>query len=159
MAGKKTFGIYAVAVHGAFTGINYLFAGSFWLYIGTLFLLSDRGSFYQFLFGLPTFIFGCYFIFSTYKFFIGKEWGRSSMFWLSLIDMPVSVLFIFYRISPGSELGAYNTIYQLLGVGIAMIIVFYLTRPSVKLLFNVENKTGEVSISQSDLGKNSRNGE
>jgi len=56
------------------------------------------------------------------------------MFWVSLVSIPLGVVSIF-PILPNQQFTTGNTVLQLVGIGVSLLILNYLTRPHVRTLF------------------------
>ena len=128
---KKPFGIIAIAVYAAFSGVILLPSGLFLLLAGQT---PGSTGLILTLYGVLACVLGVVLFASIFGLSSLQEWGRQSMFWVSLISIPLGVVSIF-PILPNQQFTTGNTVLQLVGIGISLLILHYLTRTHVKALF------------------------
>jgi len=63
------------------------------------------------------------------------EWGRKVSFWLYATSIPLGVVAIF-PLWPSQEMTAGNTVLQLVGIAVDIVVILYLSKPTIKVLFS-----------------------
>jgi hypothetical protein len=129
-ATKKPFGVTATAIYAAFSGIIYLPIGFILLIVGQT---PEGGGFFTAA-GILLFVLGVFMLASVYGLWSLQEWGRTLSKWLAGISILLGVVAIF-PIWPKQQFTISNAILQLVGIGIATLIIVYLSKPHVKALF------------------------
>ena len=129
---KKPFGIIAIAVYAAFSGVILFPSGLFLLFAGQI---SGSTGLILTLYGVLASALGVVLFASVFGLSSLQEWGRQSIFWVSLISFPLGIVAIF-PVLPEQEFTTGNTVLQLVGIGVSLLILRYLTRPHVKALFS-----------------------
>jgi len=128
---KKPFGLIAIAVYAAFSGVIFLPSGLFLIIAGQA--PGSTGLIFT-LYGILACILGVVLLAAIFGLVTFQEWGRQSMFWVSLVSIPLGVVSIF-PILPNQQFTTGNTVLQLVGIGVSLLILNYLTRPHVRTLF------------------------
>jgi uncharacterized membrane protein (DUF2068 family) len=132
MASKnKPFGITATAVYAAFAGILYLPIGSVLLLAGNM----PEGVALFTAAGILLLTLGVLMLASVYGLWSLQEWGRTLSKWLAGISILLGIASIF-PIWPKQQFTISNTVLQLVGIGVAILIIVYLSKPHIKSLFN-----------------------
>lgn len=85
---------------------------------------------------------------SAYGLWTIQPWGRSFSWWLYVISIPLGALSIF-GVFPGQRMSEGNTIFQLVGMAVDCVIIWYLGNHDLVVLF-------ERGHSASDLAEYSR---
>jgi hypothetical protein len=136
---KKPFGITATAVYAAFSGLVCLLAGLIFLIASQTPAVSEtpNGSAVFTAGGLFLCVLGVFFLASVYGLWSLQEWGRVLTLWLSGISIVLGFISIF-PIWPEQQFTVSNTILQLVGIGIYILIITYLSKKHIKGLFNSE---------------------
>lgn len=130
---KKPLGITATAVYYAFCGIIYLPIGLILLFASAL---PKGGSLFA-LGGALLMVLGVFMLASVYGLWSLQEWGCKLTKWLSAIAVVLGIVAIF-PIMPKQEFTIANTVLQLAGIGIAVLIMVYLSKPHIKALFEAQ---------------------
>ncbi|HEY6280521.1 MAG TPA: hypothetical protein VIW72_01835 [Burkholderiales bacterium] len=74
---------------------------------------------------------------SAYGLWTLQSWGRNFSWWLYVISIPLGAMSIFV-LPPGQHMSEGNTILQLLGIAVDLVIIWYLAEPEVAALFGPE---------------------
>lgn len=127
----KPFGIIAIAVWAAFSGIIFLPTG-FLLFIAGQ-ADGSKGLFFTGV-GILFSALGVVALACVYGLWSLQEWGRKTMLWYSLVSIPFGIISIF-PIWPEQQMTTGNTVLQLVGIAINAVIVAYLSLPHVKVIF------------------------
>ena len=133
MATKKTLGITAIAVYAAFSGLICLPTG----FIVLLAAQAPDSSGIFTAVGLLFSVMGVFSFASVYGLWSLQEWGRVLTLWLSGISIVLGFVAIF-PIWPEQQFSVSNTILQLFGIGVCVLIMVYLLKPGIKSLFEHE---------------------
>ena len=72
---------------------------------------------------------------AVYGLWILKSWGLRLAFWLYVLYIPLGFLSIF-PILPGTEMSTANTVFQLVFIGIDVLIIVYLNKLEIALLYD-----------------------
>lgn len=130
MSNKKSIGITLIAIYSAFSGVISLFGG------GALLLASTMPDLplWVTLVGLATTTFGVLLLAAVYGLWSFQSWGRNMVKWLYIISIPLGIASIF-PIYPGSEMTTANTALQIIGIGVAVLVIWYLSKQSVRALY------------------------
>ncbi len=129
-ATKKPFGVTATAVYATFSGIIYLPIGFILLFVGQ----TPEGDGLFTAAGILLSVLGVFMLASVYGLWSLQEWGRTLSKWLAGISILLGIVAIF-PIWPKQQFTISNTILQLVGIGVAALIIVYLSKPYVKALF------------------------
>ena len=70
-----------------------------------------------------------------------QEWGRNLTLWLCAISIPLGIISIL-PIWPGQRMTIGNTVLQIVGVAVNVLIILYLIKPEIKTLFGDRNLLG-----------------
>ncbi len=143
----KPFGIIAIIIYASISGL-------LWLWVGGMLLVayaspgpeelmmimgaSDSLGFKRFMMAVGGMIYlfiGVLYLSAVYGLFSMIEWGRKLMFWISLVSIPLSIIY-FFLLWSGEELTLGNTVLQLVSVLIYSLIVYYLSKSTIKSLFS-----------------------
>lgn len=133
---KKPFGIVAIAVYAAFSGIILLLSAVLMLIEGQT--SGNHGIIYT-LYGTLATLFGVVLFAITNGLSALQEWARKAMIWYSVITIPIGVAFIF-PVIPNRQIMVGNTLLQLLGIAVSLYIMRYLTRAHIKAIFQSSAK-------------------
>lgn len=128
---KKPLGVTAIAVYHAFCGLVYLPLSLGLLVVGAL---PNGQSLFAAGGGLLM-VLGVFMLASVYGLWSLQEWGRKLTSWLSVVDILLSAIAIF-PIMPEQQFTVSNAILQLVGIGIAILIIAYLSENRIKALFD-----------------------
>ena len=71
---------------------------------------------------------------SAYGLWTIQSWGRNFSWWLYVISIPLGAMSIFGLV-PGQHVSGGNTVFQLLGIAVDFVIIWYLAKPEVAALF------------------------
>ena len=131
MTTTKPFGVTATAIYSAFGGIISLPVSLLLVFSGSL----PKGQ--GFLMGIGGLLMalGVLLLASVYGLWSLQEWGRKLTIWLYIISAVLGIIVIF-PILPKHEFTIGNTILQLVGIGVDILIVSYLSKSHIKTLFN-----------------------
>ena len=129
---KKPFGLVATIVYTAFSGIILLPSGLLLLFVGQA--PGGTGLIFT-IYGILCSVLGVVLLAAVFGLWSLQEWGRKALFWVSLICIPLGVIAIF-PILPNQQITIGNTVLQLVGIGISVLIMFYLSKAHVKALFS-----------------------
>jgi hypothetical protein len=127
----KPFGIVAIAVWAAFSGVLLLPMSLLSLIAGQAdgakgLLFTGAGILFS---ALGVGAFTC-----MYGLWSLQDWGRKFTLWYSWLSIPLGITSIF-PIWPGQQVTTGNTVLQLVGIVISAIIIGYLSRPRVQAFF------------------------
>lgn len=84
-------------------------------------------------FGLISILVAVFLMAAVYGLWTLQEWGFRFALIIYCISIPLGVVAIF-PLLPGAQFSIGNTLFQLLGVGIDVFVLWYLTGPNVALL-------------------------
>jgi hypothetical protein len=133
MSNKKTTGITLIAIYSAFSGLLILLGGAGILVVSSM---PDLPVWITFL-GLVSIVLGVFLLAAVYGLWTLQEWGRNMVIWLYIISIPLGIASIF-PIYPGSEMTIGNTVLQLIDIGVAVLVIWYVSKQSVRALYEVE---------------------
>lgn len=128
---KKPLGLTATAIYSGFSGLIYL-------PIGFLLLLASQAPEGGGLFtavGVLMCVLGVFMLACVYGLWSLQAWGRVLALWLSGISILLGAVSIF-PIWPDQQFSIANAVLQLVGIGIAILIMTYLSKFHVKALFD-----------------------
>ena len=129
---KKTFGLIAIAIYSIISGVMLLPTGLILLCSGQT---AGVYGLYFTAFGIVSFALGVLFITAACGILTLQEWGRKSTVWLSVISIPLSFAAIF-PIFPKQEITIGNTMLQVFGIVLCIVIIRYLTKENIKVIFS-----------------------
>lgn len=132
MNNKKPTGITLIAIYSAFSGVLTLLGGAGMLLASSI---PDLPVWITLL-GLVATILGVFFLAAVYGLWTFQEWGRNILKWLYIISIPLGIASIF-PIYPGSEMTIANTLLQLVGIVVAVLVIWYLSKQSIRALYEV----------------------
>jgi hypothetical protein len=127
---KKPFGITATAVYSAFWGVIDLPIGLLLLFASAF----PKGTILFASLGTLAIVLGVFLLASVYGLWSLQEWGRKLTIWLYGISIILGIIAIF-PVMPNQQFTIANLILQLAGIGIAILIMIYLSKPHIKALF------------------------
>jgi hypothetical protein len=130
MQNRKPIGIVLIAIYNAIGGLLLAFVGAISAFASGLPDIPDWIPLLGFILLLP----GCLYLAATYGLWSLQTWGLNLTFWLYIIAIPLGIIFMF-PIFPGQEMTVGNTILQLVGIGLSILVIYYLSQPNVKRLF------------------------
>lgn len=130
MEKKKTLGVTATAIYGSFSGLILLPIGLLLL----IFSETKDGNLYFMLGGLLFSVLGIFLLASVYGLWTLQEWGRRLTIWLSVISIVLGLISVF-PIWPNQNITLSNTLLQVIGIAICIVIIRYLSRDHIKVLF------------------------
>lgn len=133
MSNKKTTGITLIAIYSAFSGLLILLGGAGILVVSSM---PDLPVWITFL-GLVSIVLGVFLLAAVYGLWTLQEWGRNMVIWLYIISIPLGIASIF-PIYPGSEMTTGNTVLQLIDIGVAVLVIWYVSKQSVRALYEAE---------------------
>ena len=128
---SKPFGIVATLIYAAIGGVLSLLSGLLLLFASSI--PGSDGLIFT-LGGILFTVLGVLYLAAVYGLKSLLEWGRQLMFWLSVASIPLGVISIF-PVWPGEEMTSGNTVLQIVGIGISVLIIFYLSKSTTKSLF------------------------
>ncbi len=132
---RKTFGLILTAVWAAVSGVLLVLGSLITLIMLIVSQVPGVDGLILAAIGLLSLAFGIVFLTATYGLWSVQEWGRRAMFWVSAVSIPWETIGIL-PIVPGQQVTLGNTVLQIVGIGIACVIMLYLSRSQVKALFN-----------------------
>jgi hypothetical protein len=94
------------------------------------------------LFGLAIMAMGVLLLASAYGLWTMQPWGCTLAWWIYLASIPLGVLAIF-PIFPGQQMTGGNTVLQLIGIGIDLAVIAYLSDSELRALFRTNGATSE----------------
>lgn len=130
MEKNKTAGIVLIAIYSALSGL--LMFG-----VGALMMLASAVPdmpIWISLLGVVSMALGVFLLAAMYGLWSVQTWGLRIAKWLYVISIPLGIISIF-PIYPDSEMTTGNTVLQLIGVGLAAFIIYYLSKPNVVALY------------------------
>ncbi|MDX2244201.1 MAG: hypothetical protein NW224_26305 [Leptolyngbyaceae cyanobacterium bins.302] len=130
MQNRKPMGIVLTAIYNAIGGLLLAFAGAIFAFAGGI---PDTPAWIPLL-GFIFLLSACLYLAATYGLWSLQTWGLNLTFWLYIIAIPLEIISIF-PIFPGQKMTAGNTIVQLVGIGLSVLVIYYLSQPNVKRLF------------------------
>jgi hypothetical protein len=136
---KKPIGIVLIALYSGFCGIAFLPVGCMSMMVGGM---PGIGALPVFV-GIIATILGFLLLASVYGLWTIQQWGRSLSFWIYIVEIPLGVLMIFPVFS-GMPMNAGNTLLQLLGIAVDLIVIAYLASPEVRRFFDSESTQSEL---------------
>lgn len=89
--------------------------------------------------GIIATILGFLLLASVYGLWTIQQWGRSLSFWIYIVEIPLGVLMIFPVFS-GMPMNAGNTLLQLVGIAIDLVVIAYLASPEIREFFDSETE-------------------
>jgi uncharacterized membrane protein (DUF2068 family) len=87
--------------------------------------------------GVVLCVFGVFMLVSVYGLWTLQAWGGSLAVWLAVVSILFGVIAIF-PIFPSQEFTVANTVLQLIGIGVAVLVIRYLKSHRINALFIVE---------------------
>ncbi|MEX2470169.1 MAG: DUF2127 domain-containing protein [Pseudohongiellaceae bacterium] len=127
----KPLGIVLIAIYSALSGLFSLF-GSFL----SLFFIGVPGiSFVAYLLASLLTAHAVFSFAAVYGLWVLQRWGLRLAFWLYVIAIPLGIAAIF-PIFPGSDFTTANTVFQLIFVAIDLLVIWYLGRLEIALLYD-----------------------
>lgn len=132
MSNKKPAGVVMIAIYSAFGGVISLFGGVMMLFASGI----PEMPLWVTLLGLVLTVYGVVLLAATYGLWSLQAWGWSMGRWLYILAIPLGVISIF-PIYPGSEMTVANTVMQIFGIGLAIVIVRYLSSIRVRELYGI----------------------
>lgn len=136
MSNKKPAGVVMVTIYSAFGGIIGLIGGGLMLFASGI----PEMPLWITLVGLVLTAYGVVLLAATYGLWSLQDWGWSLGRWLYILAIPLGVISIF-PIYPGSEMTIANTMLQIFGIGLAIVIVRYLSTAKVRELYGIGTVT------------------
>jgi len=130
MQNRKPIGIVLIAISNAIGGLLLALIGVLFMLAGGL---PDIPAWIPLL-GFILLFLRCLYLAATYGLWSLQTWGLNLTFWLYIIAIPLGIIFMF-PIFPGQEMTVGNTIHQLVGIGLSILVIYYLSQPNVKSLF------------------------
>lgn len=127
---KKPLGITATAIYSALNGVINLLIGLFLLIVSQA---RDSSIIYMAV-GVLGCILGVFMFTAVYGLWSHQEWGRKLSIWLYGISAIFGIISIF-PIWPQQKFTAFNTVLQLVGIGICAIIIRYMLKQHIKSFF------------------------
>jgi hypothetical protein len=130
MQNRKTIGIVLTAIYNAIGGL-------IWALLGVLLMFAaglPETPAWAPLLGFISLLLGCLFLAAVYGLWSLQTWGLNLTFWLYIIAIPLGIIAIF-PIFPGQAMSVGNTILQLVGIALDILIIYYLSQLNVKRLF------------------------
>jgi uncharacterized membrane protein (DUF2068 family) len=130
MEKNKTAGIVLIAIYSGLSGLL-MFGG------GALMMLASAVPdipIWITLLGVIFMALGVFLLAAMYGLWSVQTWGLKIAKWLYVIFIPLGIISIF-PIYPDSEMTTGNTVLQLLGIGLAAFIIYYLSKPNVVALY------------------------
>jgi hypothetical protein len=131
MQNKKTLGVTATAIYSAFSGLIILPIGLLLMFAGE----AARGNTLFMLGGIFACFLGIFLLASVYGLWTLQEWGRQLTIWLFGFSILLGLISIF-PLWPGQQFTIANTVLQLLGILICVLIIRYLTKERIRDIFN-----------------------
>jgi hypothetical protein len=136
MQNRKPIGIVLIAISNAIGGLLLALIGVLFMLAGGL---PDIPAWIPLL-GFILLLLGYLYLAATYGLWSLQVWGLNLTFWLYIIAIPLGIIFMF-PIFPGQEMTVGNTILQLVEIALSVLIIYYLSQPNVKRLFQQGLKT------------------
>lgn len=130
---KKPLGLVATVVYTASTGMLCLLASLLFLLVGQT--TGSSGLFISA--GVFSCGFGVLALTSVYGLWSLQKWGKKLATGIFYAFIPLGIISIF-PIWPKQEFTVANTVLQLIGIGISLLIIWYLSRPHICILFETE---------------------
>jgi hypothetical protein len=125
----KPAGIVLIALCSGLSGLAAIPIGCTAAFLGGL---PGGGAFS--LVGALVFALGVLLLASAYGLWTLQPWGRTYTWWLYLACIPLGLMAIF-GVLPGQTMSTANTILQLVGIAIEIVVLVYLSKPEVAGLF------------------------
>lgn len=133
MKKNKPAGIVLIAIYSALSGLLTFSIGSVLLLASAV----PEMPIWIVLMGIICIVLGVFLLAAVYGLWSIQTWGLKITKWLYVISIPLSVVSIF-PVYPDSEMTTGNTVLQIVGIGLAMIIIYYLSKPRVVTLYQGE---------------------
>jgi DMSO reductase anchor subunit len=133
MKKNKPAGIVLISIYSALSGLLTFSVGSVMLLASAV----PEMPAWVVLLGIICVVLGVFLLTAVYGLWSVQPWGLKITKWLYVISIPLGVVSIF-PVYPGSEMTSGNTILQIAGIGLAMIIIYYLSKPKVVTLYQGE---------------------
>ncbi|TVT48407.1 MAG: hypothetical protein FHK82_17750 [Sedimenticola thiotaurini] len=130
MSKNKPVGIVLIAIYSALSGLLLFGAGALMMLASAV---PDMPIWITLL-GVIFMALGVFLLAVMYGLWSTQKWGLKIAKWLYVISIPLGIISIF-PIYPGSEMTIGNTVLQLLGIGLAAFIIYYLSKPNVVALY------------------------
>jgi hypothetical protein len=129
---KKPLGIIAIIVYSILSGLLLLPLGLLLLIVGQK---GGASGVLLTLLGIVFFTLGVFLLAAVYGLITLQSWGRKTMIWCALTSSVLGFISIF-PILPNQVFSIGNLVLQIVGIAISGIIIYYLTRERVCLLFS-----------------------
>ena len=121
----KPLGLVLVVLYTALSGLTSLFASGLVLLASAI----PGVPLWIGLFGFFLLIYTLLLFASVYGLWSLQAWGFNLAMFIYLVSIPIGLLAIF-PILPDSQFSTFNTIYQLIGIAISVLVLWYLSRPN-----------------------------
>ncbi|TBR40982.1 hypothetical protein CBF23_011290 [Marinomonas agarivorans] len=134
MSNKKPIGIALIAIYSAFSGILFLLTGAVMLLASAV---PDMPV-WMTIIGMLIIVFGVFSLAAVYGLWSIQAWGVKITKWLYIIAIPLGIISIF-PVYPDSEMTVANTVLQIFGISISAIIIWYISKESIRELYLSQN--------------------
>lgn len=128
---NKPLGIIIIAIYSALSGLIVFASGFFMLFAS---VIPDMPVWVTIM-GIFFSVLGVFLLAAMYGLWSFQSWGLRVTKWLYVISIPLGIMSIF-PIYPDSEMTMANTLMQIVGIGVAVIILYYISKPNVKTLYD-----------------------
>lgn len=133
MKKNKPAGIILIAIYSALSGLLMFALGSVLILINAI----PEMPVWIILLGIIPTVMGVFLLTAVYGLWSVQPWGLTMTKWLYVISIPLGIVSIF-PVYPDSEMTMGNTILQLAGIGLALVIIYYLSKQKVVTLYQGE---------------------
>ena len=133
MTTKKPLGLVAIAVYCAFSGCILLLVGFLALFASQI---PEGGGLFTAI-GVLFSALGVFLLVAVYGLWSFQAWGKTLAIWLAIVSILLGILAIL-PILPDQKFTVGNTILQIIGIGVNLIIIRYLRQERVAALFALE---------------------
>lgn len=125
-------GLIGVVIYALVNGMFLLFSGILIAFAGAMIDAPEAA--YIILFGLATGVLGLAFLITLYGLWLLREWGRRYMIWICILSIPLGVVAMVPWM-PEQTASTGNIVFQIFGIAVAVLIIYYLGKAHIKALF------------------------
>jgi hypothetical protein len=128
---RKPAGIVLIAIYSAFSGVISFFCGLVFILASVIPNIPT----WSYILSILFILLGTLLFTSVYGLWTLQSWGCKFTFWIYIVSIPLGIASIF-PILPESEITAGNTIFQILGIVVAIAIILYLKKDKIQKMFS-----------------------
>lgn len=125
----KPLGLILIIIYSAMSALLLFFSGGLALIASAL----PGITFWVPILGITSVVTAVFLLATVYGLWTLQDWGFKLALIIYIISIPLGVVAIF-PILPDSQFSMFNALFQILGIGIDVLVLWYLTGPVIGLL-------------------------